>query len=352
MIGVFGVDYLLSWLSDLLRSIPVGPSGQVFVTDAEGFLVASSALKDPFEEREGRIERIQAVNCKDPVLRATAQYLLESAGESSYEITIDDRSYLVDTRIFQQNGIDWRIYVVLASDDFLGGIQNAVHRTGLITILTAIIAFFVAILTSGWITRPILRLNAAARELAEGRLHPVPDTQRKDELGQLSRSFNKMARELNDLVINLESRVAERTQELAEKTNEEQRIRKILHAELVKAGQDQRAMLPIDIDDLQLRLKVIYEPCMLVSGDFCSYRWINGGSVLFGYIIDVSGHGVSTALQTAAMNVMIQVKNRPSPKFDYKDCSFRACTDFDGSLMLCHDTITHSQTETRAFIFG
>lgn len=143
--------------------------------------------------------------------------MLENADKSSYEISINDRSYLVDVRVFQENGIDWRIYVVLASDDFLGGLQNSVYRTGLITLLAAIIAFFIAILTSGWITRPILRLNLAARELAEGRLTPVPDTQRKDELGQLSRSFNKMARELNDLVINLESRVATRTQELAEK---------------------------------------------------------------------------------------------------------------------------------------
>ena len=305
-IGVFGVDYLLSWLSDLLRSIPVGASGQVFVTDGEGFLVASSALKDPFEEREGQIRRIQAVNANDPVLKAAAQYLQENAGGNSYEINIDDRSYLVDVRLFQESGIDWKIYVVLASDDFLGGMQKAVHRTGWIMLLAAIIAFFVALLTSGWITKPILRLNVAARELAEGRLQPVPDTHRKDELGQLSRSFNKMAHQLNDLVINLELRVVERTQELAAKTNEEQRIRNILYAELAKAGQEQKAMLPIDMDDLQLRLNIIYEPCMLVSGDFCSYRWINGGSVLFGYIIDVSGHGVATALQTAAMNVMIQ----------------------------------------------
>lgn len=306
MIGVFGVDYLLSWLGDMLRGIPVGASGQVFVTDAEGFIVAASALKDPFEERYGKIERIRAIESTNPVLQMAARSLLDGTQNNSHQVTLDGRSYLIDHRLFRENGIAWTIHVVLASEDFLGGMEKAVNRTILVTILTVIMAFFVTIFISGWVTRPILRLNSAAGELAEGRLKTVPDTERKDELGQLTRSFNKMAHQLTDLVTNLESKVAERTHELVEKTNEVEGVRKVLHAELAKAGLEQRGMLPVDIDNPLLRLKILYEPCLLVSGDFCSYRWMKEGTILFGYLIDVSGHGVSTALQTAAMNVMIQ----------------------------------------------
>ncbi|WP_378952334.1 SpoIIE family protein phosphatase [Pelosinus sp. sgz500959] len=306
IIGVFGVDYLLSWLGDMLRGIPVGASGQVFVTDADGFIVATSALKDPFEERNGKIERIRATESTNPILQMAARSLFVDGQNISQEVSLDGHSYLIDTRLFQENGINWRIYVVLASEDFLGKMEEAVHRTAVIAILAVIIAFFVTIFMSGWVTRPILRLNAAARELAEGRLQLVSDTERKDELGQLTRSFNNMARQLMDLVTNLEFKVAERTKELAEKTDEAENVRKMLYAELEKAGLEQRAMLPIGIDNSSLRLKILYEPCMLVSGDFCSYLWMKEETVLFGYLIDVSGHGVSTALQTAAMNVMIQ----------------------------------------------
>jgi len=306
LIGVFGVDYLLSWLGDMLRGIPVGVSGQIFITDANGLLVAATSLKAPFEEQSGQFARIRAVEADNPVLRLAAQSLTGNTGDYSREISLYGRSYLVDVRGFHESGIDWKIYVVLARDDFFGGIQKAVDRTAVVTVLAIIMALFVAIWTSEWITRPIIRLNEAANELAEGRLQSVPDTERQDELGQLSRVFNKMACQLTDLVEGLEARVTERTKALAEKTSEEQQVRKMLHAELAKAGREQKAMLPTDIDDTQLHLQIIYEPYMLVSGDFCGYRWMKGESVLFGYIIDVNGHGVATALQTAAINVMIQ----------------------------------------------
>lgn len=306
LIGIFGVDYLLSWLGDMLRQIPVGVSGQVFITDADGFLVASTALKAPFEDKSGQFARIRAVDADNPVVKSAARSLADNPGAYSREFSLDERAYLVDVGNFRENGIDWRIHVVLARDDFFGDIQKAAGRTALVTILAIIMAFFVAAWTARWITRPILRLNAAANELAAGRLQSVPDTERHDELGQLSRAFNKMACQLTDLVESLELRVAERTKALAEKTAEEQQIRKTLHAELAKAGREQRAMLPADINDLPVHLQIIYEPCMMVSGDFCGYRWMRGESLLFGYVIDVNGHGVATALQTAAINVMIQ----------------------------------------------
>jgi HAMP domain-containing protein len=304
--GVFGVDYLLSWLGDTLRRIPVGASGQIFITDAEGFLVAASTSNELFRERDGRFDRVRAADAQNPVLKIAVQSFQTDADGTSREIEYDNRTFMVDAKIFRENGIDWKIYVVLASDDFLGGINEAVYRTVWVTIFAITIACFLAVWTAGWVTRPILRLNAAARELAEGRLQSVPDTDRKDELGQLAHSFNAMAHRITDLVESLELKVAERTRALAEKTEEEQRLRAVLHAELAKAGKEQRAMLPPDIDRDRLRLKIIYEPCMLVSGDFCGYHWLEEENILFGYVFDVTGHGAATALRTAAINFIIQ----------------------------------------------
>lgn len=306
IIGVFGVDYLLPWLGNMLRGLTVGPSGQVFITDADGLLVASSKVVDVFEQKNGQMERLRALDCADRVVQLAVSSLPDAGYTNSYEFKLDNRSYFVDVQSFQESGIDWRIYVVLAGDDFLGGIKDAVRRTAFLMITIIILVFLLAIWTSRWVTRPILQMNAAARELAEGRLQQVPETKRRDELGQLSRSFNMMARQMTDLVTNLEARVGERTKDLAEKTWQEQNMREKLHAELAKAGFAQRSMLPANINDPQIRLEIIYEPSMLVSGDFCGYQWKDEGAVLFGYLIDVTGHGAATALQTAAINVMLQ----------------------------------------------
>ena len=304
LVGVFGVDYLLSWLGNMLRDLSLGPSGQVFVVDTDGMIVAASVLTEPFEIVNGKSERIKAVDCKDPVLKAAVKSFLDD-GSSSFRINLDDHFYSVSVDSYQENGISWNIYVVLANEDFMESIWKNFHQIVVVVFFIMIAVFGLAVWTAGWVTRPILRLNQSAQELAQGRLYPVPDTERQDELGQLSRSFNRMAENLLDLVGNLEARVIERTQNLAEKTQEEQHMREKFYKELAKAGRQQRAMLPEDLKESRLSLEIIYEPYMLVSGDSCGYRWLNEDS-LFGYIIDVTGHGVASALQAAALSLMLQ----------------------------------------------
>ncbi|SFM13967.1 cache domain-containing protein [Pelosinus propionicus] len=304
LVGVFGVDYLLSWLGNMLRDLSLGASGQVFVVDKDGMIVAASVLTEPFEIVNGRTERIKADACSDPVLKAAVKSFLDGK-DSSFRISLDDHFYSVSVDSYEENGLSWKIYVVLADEDFMENIWKNLHQTAVGVFFIMIAVFGLAVWTAGWVTRPILRLNQSAQELAQGRLYPVPDTERQDELGQLSRSFNRMAEDLLDLVGNLEARVIERTQNLAEKTQEEQHMREKFYKELTKAGQQQRAMLPDDLKESRLSLEIIYEPYMLVSGDSCGYRWLNEDS-LFGYIIDVTGHGVASALQAAALNLMLQ----------------------------------------------
>jgi serine phosphatase RsbU (regulator of sigma subunit) len=305
LIGVFGVDYLLSWLGDTLRGIPVGASGQIFITDTEGYLVATSTQSALFEEKDGRLARIKATNAANPILKRAALAFLDNGLATVREFSYDNRSYLVDVKAYRESGVDWRIHVVFAADDYLGGFNNAVARTATIIALAIVVAFFVVLWTTGWVTRPILRLNAAAGDLAGGQLSAVPDTERRDELGQLTRSFNTMAQQITSLVESLEQKVEERTKALAEKTNEEKRLREALYTELEKAGREQRAMLPPDMEETKASLRIIYEPHAFVSGDFCGYHWMKK-DLLFGYLIDVTGHGVATALQTAAINAMIR----------------------------------------------
>lgn len=304
--AVFGADYTLSWLEVLLTKLPVGPAGQVFVTDADGRLVAASVMAETFFVQHGKIERMQAIHADNLVLRTAARALAARQEAAAAEFDLDDHHYLVNMAPFQEYGLNWRTYVVLDSGAFLGGIKQALGYTVLIFCLALLIFLALSAWTSRWITRPILRLNDASRELAAGRYQPVPDDNRQDELGQLSRSFNRTARQLTDLVDQLEARVAERTHDLEQRTEAERVMRQRLFGELSKAGRVQQGMQPLPVDAERLTIRTIYEPCMLVSGDAYGYQWRSGEEVLFGYLIDVMGHGAATALQTASIQVMIR----------------------------------------------
>jgi len=89
---------------------------------------------------------------------------------------------------------------------------------GLIVVIVIVAFFF-----SKTLTRPLQMLNQSARLLAEGNRHIQIDTSAKDEIGDLARSFDTMQdsirnliNELEEININLEKKVADRTAALAE----------------------------------------------------------------------------------------------------------------------------------------
>jgi PAS domain S-box-containing protein len=75
--------------------------------------------------------------------------------------------------------------------------------------------------------------------------------------------------------------------------------------ELRLAAKVQQDSLPHPISGTKVRVDTIFEPFRTVSGDFFNYRWFEKENKLCGYIIDVSGHGVATALQTATFKMML-----------------------------------------------
>jgi len=71
------------------------------------------------------------------------------------------------------------------------------------------------------VVKPVERLAAASRAAAaKGLLPQVPHTERRDEIGELVRAYNKMAAEVNDLRFNLEQRVAEAARSLEAAQNQ------------------------------------------------------------------------------------------------------------------------------------
>lgn len=82
--------------------------------------------------------------------------------------------------------------------------------------------------------------------------------------------------------------------------------REQLRNELLQTARIQRDLLPAPLEDDRLRLKSIYRPYRYVSGDLYGYKWTRDKTKLFGFLIDVMGHGVATALQTSALRILFR----------------------------------------------
>ena len=75
-------------------------------------------------------------------------------------------------------------------------------------------AVALAVLLAGRLVRPIKRMQVAAAAIGGGAYQERIELDRRDELGDLAQTFNRMAASLQELITGLEWKVAERTREL------------------------------------------------------------------------------------------------------------------------------------------
>ncbi len=230
--GVLAIDLILSLISDFLRGITITPSGKVFLIEPSGNLIGTSTSEQPFVYRQGdkKARRLQATESQNALIRNTAKYLIDYFGDfdnitkaQQLSFNIDGQRHLVQVTPIQERGIDWLSIVVIPESDFMAEINANTHITIILCFVALIIATTVGIFTAQWVTKPILNLNSAAKDIARGKWHQTIDLKRSDELGELGASFQQMAQQLHlsfqklaDYSQNLEKRVEQRTQELSE----------------------------------------------------------------------------------------------------------------------------------------
>ncbi len=82
----------------------------------------------------------------------------------------------------------------------------------------------------------------------------------------------------------------------------ERKLQDLILRDVVMASGVQKDLLPSRFDDLLVVVDTIFEPHHLVSGDFFDFKWSEDHKRFSGFILDVSGHGVSSSLQCIAVS--------------------------------------------------
>jgi signal transduction histidine kinase/CheY-like chemotaxis protein len=221
---ILGVDLLLDGIRDFLRNLEISPSAKIFIIEGDGAIVASSSEEDPYTLVEEEVQRLKASESSDPLIRETYRVLQERFQEIDQidrlqNLAFDwqgDGRFVRVTPWQDELGLDWLVVLVVAESDFMGQIQANTRNTILLCSAAFILAVGLGWLTSRWIVLPIQSLNASAQEIAKGQWDKIVEIERADEVGQLAKSFNMMAKQLQGSFATLEQRVEERTAELAE----------------------------------------------------------------------------------------------------------------------------------------
>lgn len=100
-------------------------------------------------------------------------------------------------------------------------LQRVILDQSVLVFLVAVgLGIFFGLVAGNIFTEPIVRLTKGATAFSSGQLDQNIEITTQDEIGDLTKSFNKMAGDLKGLINGLEQRVADRTQELESRTVE------------------------------------------------------------------------------------------------------------------------------------
>ncbi len=215
--GVIASDLVVSQVREFLRTLKIGQTGQTFIIERSGMLVASSTAEPPFIINQGATQRIKASDSPNALTKATAQYLTSHFGtltnitqnqQLAFDIN-DDRQFVQVTPLSDVRGLDWLIVVVVPESDFMERIDANTRTTILLCLAALGVATVVGVITSRWIVQPIWRLSRAADALSKGEWDNTVKAERAYELGVLANAFNSMASQLQESFTTLEAKNAE-----------------------------------------------------------------------------------------------------------------------------------------------
>ncbi|MEG3926977.1 SpoIIE family protein phosphatase [Microcoleus sp. D3_18a_C4] len=217
MVGVLAVNITLTEVNKFLNSLKIGKSGQTFIIEPTGELVSTSTLDPVLLVKGKETERVNAASSQNPLIKATENQLKKHFGNLTeinsvhqLDFKLDGKRQFIQVQPFQDiRGLDWLIVVVIPEADFMEQINTNTHTTILLCIAALIVATGVGILTAKSVIQPLLRLNRAAKEIAQGKLEQTVQIERSDELGELATSFNSMAQQLQESFAALESKNAD-----------------------------------------------------------------------------------------------------------------------------------------------
>ncbi|WP_068468477.1 sensor histidine kinase [Candidatus Protochlamydia phocaeensis] len=141
------------------------------------------------------------------------QRVLEGKRLVAQVVDYRNKATLMVGRHFEPS-LHWGIITKMDMNELLAPINQLKYSSWILAITTAIIVILMASNVARNITHPLLVLTKKTRLMAAGDLSQRIDISTNNEIGRLAASFNDMASQLDNMVKNLDTLVAMRTEEV------------------------------------------------------------------------------------------------------------------------------------------
>jgi HAMP domain-containing protein len=214
-----------------IHAVLVGGISLAELSEAiNGMHISTSTQPSLLDTRQGGIYIVHPdpKRILKPVARQNQAVQHALTGEHGTMETRTERGETELSAFAPVTGLPWSILILEPVKTAYAALYTLTVHAALYTVIIMLIATILGVLLVRTITKPVQQLVKGTEEIARGNLDHRIQIRRKDEIGQLSNSFNAMAgdlaetkrenlhlfEELKAWSIELEARVEERTTEL------------------------------------------------------------------------------------------------------------------------------------------
>ncbi len=208
--GVSVAEVNLKFIWDVVSQIKVGETGQAFVIDRDGRLVAHPDISLVLRKTDvSKLEQIVAA-------RQASEKPGQPPGAQSDPIGTNVRGERVLTAHATIPATGWRVFVELPEYEANAPLRASIKRTAMLLAGGLSLALLVGYLLARNLIKPIEAMRLGANRIGSGDLDHRISIKTGDELEELANSFNDMTGRLSESYAGLEKKIELRTAEVTE----------------------------------------------------------------------------------------------------------------------------------------
>jgi signal transduction histidine kinase len=202
--GVSIAEVNLKLIRDVVSQIKVGERGDAYVVGADGHLIAHPDISLVLRNTDmSKLTQVQAAQANGGV-----------SGDLDGAKNIQGREVLTASAPIEPLG--WTMFVELPVGEAYASLYAALQRLTSVLLAALIFAVLAGIFLARRMVGPIQALRAGAERIGGGDFVQRISIHTGDELEGLADQFNDMGARLQESYADLESKVAQRTEELSE----------------------------------------------------------------------------------------------------------------------------------------
>jgi len=279
--GVINCELTLADISAFLKRLEIGKTGEAFIIERNGDLIATSSGLSCMTDGLGRLPAAEA---SDQRIAAAATQLQRQFGALGSidgmqrgDVTLDGvPTQLVVSSFHNRRNLDWLVVTLVPDSDFLADVQRSRVHSLILGALAVLAALALGIGMARWLVGPILAVVDHGQRVGGGELEARIFRKDNLEMAQLSAALNAMADGLQDRM-------------------------RLRHA-LSLAMEVQQNLLPSQKPQIKgVDVAARSQYCDETGGDYYDYLDVEemGNNTLFLALGDVAGHGIAAAMLMA-----------------------------------------------------